>query len=146
MPYGHTFFVPEIYDPNSIVFSFDSIYWTVGIKPIIDCIHSGATRLITTRAFSPELQLKMIEEHKISILYIPPFNLIPCLKSDVINKTDLLSMRTIYFYGCKLTPTLIPIVNQYFPNTDCVSWYGMTEIGRLAVSKVVANDCLKVVK
>lgn len=81
----------------------------------------------------------MIEEHKISILYIPPFNLIPCLKSDVINKTDLLSMRTIYFYGCKLTPTLIPIVNQYFPNTDCVSWYGMTEIGRLAVSIIDAQ-------
>lgn len=57
--------------------------------------------------------------------------MVPCLKSDQINKTDLSSIKTICVFGCKLAPTLIPTINRYFHNAKCFSVYGMTEIGAI---------------
>lgn len=130
---------PAIYDAGSIVLSFDSIYWTVGIKPIIHCIHNGATRLITAKPYTPELQLKLIEKYKVNILYLPPYNLTACLKTDVIQKIDLSSMRAMFLYGCKKPSSLVPEIYRYFPNTVLISWYGTTELGRIAISMIDAQ-------
>lgn len=123
-----------------MVSTFDSIFWTVGIRPIIDCIYNGAKRIITKKPFSPELQLHLIEKYNVNVLYIPPFNLVPCIKNDMIHKVDLSSVKTIYFYGGETLPTLISAVNHYMPSAHSVPWYGMTEVGRIAFQ---GNDCGK---
>lgn len=139
LSYGHTLFVPDKCEADSVVFCDESIYWAVGIKPIIDCIHSGATRLITMKPFSPQFELKQIEQFKINVLYISAFSLTSCLKNPMIDHTDLSSIKSIIFYGSKFPSSLGPILRKYFPNANCKSWYGMTEIGRLAILHIDEN-------
>lgn len=137
--YAHSIFLPDIIESNSIIFSDEAIYWNIAIKPIIDSIHSGVARLITTKPFSPTLQLKLIEQYKINVLYICTFSLSLCLKHEMIDKTDLSSVKTINFYGSKWPSSLGSTLKRYFPNTKCVSWYGMTEIGTVSYSCIDAS-------
>lgn len=136
MPFSHPLFKPLAIDPKSIIFSDESIYWTVAIKPIIDSIHNGATRLITKMPFTPDLQLKLIEQYKISIIYIATSSLILCLKSELIDKIDVSSVKILRFYGAKWPSSLGPSLKRYFRGADCGSWYGLTEIGRTGSSSI----------
>lgn len=142
LSYSHTFFLPDVIDSNSVIFTDESIYWTVAIKPIIDSIHNGAKRLITTQTFSPELQLKLIEQYKINIINISTSSLILCLKNEMIEKSDLSSVKIIHFYGSKWPSSLGLTLKHYFPNANCDSWYGTTEIGRVSVSNTDDNGNL----
>lgn len=124
-------------DSDTIAYSDDLIYWTAAIKPIIDSIHNGFSRVITSKPFTPELRLKLIEQYKISALYIYAHSLVLCLKSECIEKTDLSSVKIIETYGGKWPSSFGSTFKRYFPNsTNCISWYGMTEIGTITVSKI----------
>lgn len=132
-------FKPTIYDADNIVLSFDSIFWTVGVEQIIDSVHNGATRIITTTPPDLELLLQLISKYRVTILYCTPFVLIVCLKSDVIHKPDLSSVKTIYMCGTKVPNDLITEIGRYFPNAKCVSWYGLSELGRMFIFSHNAN-------
>lgn len=125
---------------DSVIFSDEIIYWSIGVKPIINSIHTGAKRIITTRPFSPQFLLNLIEQYKINILYVATFSLILCLKNEMIDKTDLSSVKTLIFYGSKFPSSLSLKLKRYFFNAkECVSVYGMTEIGRIGMSYIDAN-------
>lgn len=128
---------------DGVALSFDSIYWTVGIAPIKMCAESGMIRIITSRPFSPELQLHLIEKYNVSILMNPPFNMVACLKTDLIDKVNTASVKQILFYGSKLDNNLIADVKRHFPNALFISGYGMTEVGVISTtvfdSKLAVN-------
>lgn len=126
------FMSPDIYDPNHIVYCSDDIFWTIGTKHTLDCIYSGATRIISTAAYRPETPLRMIVEHKVTKLPIAAFDLIACLNTALIRTVNLSSVREIYVYGGHLPDNLIDRINQYFPNARVIAWYGSTELGMVA--------------
>lgn len=126
------FMSPDIYDSIHIVYCSDDIYWTIGSKHTLDCIHSGATRVICTAAYTPETPLQMIVKHKVTKLPIAAFDLIACLKTALIRTVDLSSVREIYVYGGHLPDNLIDRINQYFPSARIIAWYGSTELGMIA--------------
>lgn len=127
-------FKPTEYEADNIVLSFDLIYWTVAVEQIIDTITNGATRIITAKPSSLELQFQLIEKYKVTILYKIPFLLYAWLKSEKIHGTNLSSVKTIYMCGCKVPTDLVVDIKRYFINTNCVSWYGMSEFGRMFIS------------
>lgn len=127
-------FQPEIYDENSILLSFRTIYWTSGLEQILDSIYNGATRVITTKPYAPELQFTLIEKYRVSILHDSPSTLLPCLKSDAIHLKDLSSVQIIFLYGSKVPCNLVREIVPFFPNANCVSYYGLKEFGRITVS------------
>lgn len=126
------FMRPNVYDSNNVVYCCDAIYWTIGIKQILDCLFSNALRIITTKSYTPETPLQLIEKYKVTILPIAAFDLIACLKTDRIRTVDLSSVREIYVYGGHVPNNLIAQVTQYFRNAKITVWYGMTEIGMVS--------------
>lgn len=124
---------PVICDPDSVILDLYSIYWTVGIKVIIDCIYSGATRIIYSKSSSPTNQLKLIEKYKVNYLNCVPSDLIAYLKNDLIDRVDLSNVQQITSYGSKMPCKLVAELNRYFPNARLVSSYGLTELGEVSL-------------
>lgn len=114
------------------------------MRTITNCISSGAVRIITSQPFSPMLQLQLIEQYKVNVLYSAAFNLVPCMKSDLIrtvDSVDLSSVQTIFLYGSKIHLTMIDDLDRYFPNASSSSWYGLTEVGKIS-DEMCAKDCV----
>lgn len=129
--YAHQMFIqPTIYDADNIVFSFDSIFWTVGVEQFIEATINGATRILTAKPPDSNLQLQLIEKYRITIMYNTPPVLITLLKNDQTHKTNVSSVKTIYMCGSK-TSDLIAEISQFFPRANYVTWYGMSEFGRM---------------
>lgn len=129
--------MPLKHDANTVFFSCDIIYWTIGCRPIFHTIYNGVTRIITSRPFTPELQLEIAEKYKVTDLYNTPFVLTACIKSDAIRTANLSSVKRIVSYGGVLPQTLITDVKRSFPNARLLNLYGLTETG--AISKEVVN-------
>lgn len=141
--YGNHAYLPFEIDTerlveDCVIFSCDSIYWNVGFKPIVNSIYHGAVRIISSKPFSPELQLRIIDKYKITVLFNTPYIIAACLKSAWIHKYDLSSVKRIYFYGAKLPNTLVPDINHYLPNADLVVIYGLTEAGLVSANSLNA--------
>lgn len=142
--YGNHAFLPTELNSDRlikdcIIFTCDSIYWTVGLKPIFNSIHHGATRIITSKPFSPELQLRITEKYRVTVMYITPSAMAACLKSDFIDKFDFSSVKRIIFYGAKLPNSLVAHINRYFQNADLMILYGSTETGLITDNIVSAH-------
>lgn len=138
LSYGNTGFIPIIYEPNSIILCFHSVYWLVGIKQIIESIYNGATRIITKHSYSPELYFKLVEKYRVTVITNTPFLMVGCLKNAKIHKTDLSSVKQINFYGGKVPHTIVTDIKHHFPNAILLECYGMTEIGVITLSYI--ND------
>lgn len=89
-------------------------------------------RIFTTKPFTPETPLQLIDKHKINALPIAAFDLVACLKTDLIRSVDLSSVHEIHTYGASIPKNLLDQLNQYFPNAKITIWYGMTEIGYIS--------------
>lgn len=124
---------PSLFGSNNIFYCSSDIYWTIGIKEVLDCLHSGAMRIITTDSYIPETPLQLVHRNKVTVLPIAAFDLIACLKTDLIRSVDLSSVRKIIVYGGHMPNILADQVHQYFPNAKLTIWYGMTEIGMISV-------------
>lgn len=108
----------------------------------MNSIYHGAVRIITSKPFSPELQLHIIQKYNVTLLYNTPFIMAACLKNDNIRKWNFSSVKRIIFYGSKVPNTLVADINQYFPNADLFIMYGLTEAGAISSNIVnVQNQC-----
>lgn len=120
-----------VYDSNNVMYCPDDIYWAIGMQQLFNCIHSGATHIITT-VFTPETPLQLIDTYKITILPIAAYDLIACFKTNLIRTVDLSSVRKIIVYGGHMPLDSINQVNQYMANAKILVLYGMTEIGLIS--------------
>lgn len=135
--YGNHAFLPIELDTQRLVddcvlFSCDAIYWSVGFKPIMNSIYHGVLRIISSKPFTPELQLKIIEKYKVTVLFNTPSIMAACLKSDFIRTLDFSCVKRIIFYGSKVPNTLFADIKQYFSNADLLIMYGLTEVGLIS--------------
>lgn len=120
---------PAKHEPNSVIYCPDAIYWSAGFTSIFNSIPNGATQIISTAPFIPELPLQLIEKYRVTILYIATFDLTACLKTDRIQTANLSSVRKIVIYGSQTPSSLVSQVYHYFPNASLSSWYGASELG-----------------
>lgn len=111
-------FIPFKYDVDGVSFCFDSIYWTVGVKQIIESIYNGVARVITTKPFTPENYFQLVKKYKVTIITNTPFHMMTCLKNAKIHKSDLSSVKLIMFYGGKLAENIVPDIKYHFPNAE----------------------------
>lgn len=98
-------------------------------------------RIFTTKSYQPETPLHLIDKHKVNALPIAAFDLIACLKTDLIRTVDLSSVLHMHVYGASIPKHLWDQVLKYFPNAKITAWYGMTEIGYISAGDPrEAND------
>lgn len=130
-----------IIDPDDIVLSFGSFHWFTSLWALSLTALYGATRVITSEPFSPELQLKLIEKYKISFLLSNPYHLVLMLKSDRIHLADLSSIMKLFVTGSKPPSGLRAKIDQCLPNTYFSGMYSITEMGSpIAVEYPVCGD------
>lgn len=91
----------------------------------------GSTAVITKRKFSVDLQLRLVEQYKISFLMNSPHHLVMMLKSENLKTSDLSSIKC-YFVGGNRMPIGAPVeINKYLSNGRLCTAYGLTEISLL---------------
>lgn len=89
----------------------------------------GGTRIVTREEFSPEMQLRIIEEQQATIVENQSFYLLELLKSGLLPKANLSSVKCLFAGGFKVPDSIMNEFNQYLPNGSVCNAYGLTEIG-----------------
>lgn len=94
----------------------------------------GATRIITTKSFSPELLIRLIETYKITYVINSPYQILLTLKSDLMKNADLSSVKYYYVAG-SIVPSELPAnMEKFLPNGKILPVYGMSEITRISLA------------
>lgn len=119
-------------DTNCVFLRFDSVYWSIGLYASLVCIKIGATRIIISKTYYPDLQLKLVQKYKVTYLWCGQFRLVACLKSELISDANQSSVLQIRSYGSKMLSSIVTEIIRYFPNAKTNTWYGMSEIGAVA--------------
>lgn len=142
---------------SDVMLSFSSLYWISGIGTLLTGTLCGATRIITTEPFSPELQLKMIERYKVTYIFNAVHQVALIMRSDRFKETDLSSLKYLITGGSKVPLHIKTAMSQFLPNGNVHVVYGMTEIssaisldyptsnGRDTVGQIIGGCCVKIV-
>lgn len=104
------------------------MHWVTGLIFLLMGTINAATRIITTKPFSPELQLQMIEKYKVTITFILSYHLIDVVKSGLISKVDLSSIKHLLVAGSRIPFTVRNELSSYLPHGCLNIIYGLTEM------------------
>lgn len=127
---------------DDVVMCFSSLYWISGWIALIAGTLNGATRLITTETFTPELYLRFIEQYKVTFAMSSPHNLALILKCGQLHQTDLTSIRLQWVAGGKCSYQVQQKMNSVFPNGKVYTMYGLTEANWGMTFNSNPKDCV----
>lgn len=108
---------------------------------LLKATYFGATRIITTKPYAPDLLLQLIEKYKISHLFTSSQHISDVLNHELIDKVDLSSVKSIALSGQKMSLDQYANMKQYFKNAVPYILFGISELGG-AIS-VARGDQLK---
>ncbi|KAG4079641.1 hypothetical protein HA402_010421 [Bradysia odoriphaga] len=117
--------------------------WVSGLYIFVLGVIHGATSVVTKNPLSPDLQIRLVEKHRISFLMNSPHHLVMMLKSEAIKTADLSSIKC-YFVGGNRMPLGAPAeINKRLPNGQLITAYGQTELSFLVsgtFERIVEED------
>lgn len=126
---------------SDIMLTFSSLYWLSGSIMLVLGTLSGATRIMTTEQFSPELQLHLIEKYKVTLALNPPHQVVLMMKNERFNKTDLSSLKHQFIGGSKVPLYLKQEMTRLVPNCEVYVGYGMSETaGAISIDYPASNE------
>ncbi|KAJ6632792.1 4-coumarate-CoA ligase 1 [Pseudolycoriella hygida] len=130
---SHAALINSILDYPSIgiddtIFCFSTIYWLGAWFFLLTATFRGATRLITRKSFSPDLELDLIEKYKINVVLNTPHQLSMLLKFDRIYKSDLSTIKMMIVSGTKLLIDIKSKMKNLLRNGTICNAYGMSEV------------------
>lgn len=114
---------------NGRTLSVGSVDNIAGLLPFLLSPIAGTTRILTTEPFSIELQHRMIEKYKLTVVENDSYELLLMLKSGLLSRADLTSVRHMIVGGCKIPFAIRKEINSYLPNGNVHIDYGATELG-----------------
>lgn len=132
----------DVAKADDIFFSSSTLNWVIGLIVNLLNIFSGMTRIISQKRFTPETQIEIIKDYRVTIVIGQSFHIIKCLKSGLMSEADLSSVKHLFVAGCKLPLSAIQEFNQYLPNGSINNSYGLTETGYVTIDypKFSGND------
>uniref|UniRef100_T1GLG8 AMP-dependent synthetase/ligase domain-containing protein n=1 Tax=Megaselia scalaris TaxID=36166 RepID=T1GLG8_MEGSC len=90
---------------QDVVLTFSSLYWASGLIGLLNAGMTGATHLVISEPFSPELALELIDKYKVTKTLLPPRNIAMIVNSPDIEKKKILNPFCILFFGYGCTET-----------------------------------------
>lgn len=114
---------------NGVTLSVGSVSGIAGLLPFLLSPIGGTTRILTNEPFSIEMQHRMTEKYKLTVLENDSYELLLMLKSDLLSSVDLSSVKHMIVGGCKIPFHIRREVNSYLPNGNVHIDYGATEVG-----------------
>lgn len=124
----------DIVNSDDTMLCFSSLYWLSGLLTLLIGTLNGATRLITTELFSPELLFRLIEQYKVTFVLNTPYQMVLSLKNALIKQTDLSSLKKYFVGGSKVPFGASIEFNKCVPNAKFFNAYGMSELSGVASS------------
>lgn len=122
----------NVNNTSDVMLCFSSLYWLSGVIILLKGTLTGAIRVITTEVFSPELQLRLIEQYKVTFTLNAPHQIVLIMKSDQFSKTDLSSLKFMMAGGSKVPFHVQTEMSYHLPNGNVYVGYGMSEIAGVA--------------
>ncbi|XP_044268916.1 4-coumarate--CoA ligase 1-like [Tribolium madens] len=140
---------------------FTTFYWISGMLMLSLIFLDGGTRVFA-RNMEGEKTLKMIEKYRITTLFVAPVYTYELTSVANPEKFDLSSFRCFLTGGTSISTEQYKKLSSYFPQTQILFGYGMSEIGIISVfhstrdkhfiktklgscGKIVAQTTLKIV-
>lgn len=114
---------------GDVLFAFSSVYWLSGIGNLLKATYFGATRVITSRPYSAELLLKLVEKYKITHLFASLQQINSVLNLECIGSVDLSSVKSIALSGQNLTSGQYSNMKKFFVNAVPYNMFGICELG-----------------
>ncbi|XP_073848618.1 uncharacterized protein [Musca autumnalis] len=127
---------------DSVVSTFSTMYWISGILMMLSSLTSGCLRILTTRSFSPDYFLDLVQRHKITHFFASGSYMAElCMYVDAkrIEKA-LASIDTLFAAGSKIPLAIqekmngILAANKERPGFTVA--YGMTELSGILSSNL----------
>lgn len=117
----------DAFTSNDVLLSFSSLYWVTGWYMMLAGTIQGATRIITTESYNPEMHLRLIEQYKVTFGLNSPTHLTLLSKSDHLEHTDLSSLRFLIVAGGKCSIHVQNKLNSRLSNGKINVGYGLSE-------------------
>lgn len=118
-------FIVTIFNISRLFFHYK--FFCSGLVVLLKGTICGATRIITTDTYSPELQLGLYEKYKVSWSLCAPHHLVLMMKSDKFAETDISSIRVQAVAGAKVPLHVQTEMSSHLPNGNVHVFYGMSE-------------------
>uniref|UniRef100_A0A1J3JMX7 4-coumarate--CoA ligase-like 9 n=2 Tax=Noccaea caerulescens TaxID=107243 RepID=A0A1J3JMX7_NOCCA len=102
------------------------LFHVFGFGMMIRAISLGE-KLVLLERFELGAMLKAVEKYKVTGMPVSPPLIVALVKSELTNKYDLRSLRSLGCGGAPLGKDVAERFNQKFPNVEIVQGYGLTE-------------------
>ncbi|KAG5682435.1 hypothetical protein PVAND_011788 [Polypedilum vanderplanki] len=119
------------FNPDFFSFNMTSPYWLSGLNCMIFQFLHGRKRLITSKPYTPETFLNLIEKYKINDTFLVPPLLSLLIDTPRFKEADLSSIKYFVTGGLYVSENLRIVVQQKLINGKIKIGYGMTEFGGL---------------
>lgn len=113
---------------DDIMLDLNSLHWVTGFWFLLLATLNGATRLMTTEKFSPETQLRLIEQYKVTFVFTKACYVVDILKSGLVAERNLSSVKHMMYGGAKVPFHFKKEFTSYLPNGSVNAAYGSTEM------------------
>lgn len=123
-----------------VLLAFSSLYWVTGWFMLIRGTICGATRIITTETYTPELHLRLVKKYRVTVGLNAPHHLALVLKSDRLKETDLSSLKFQMVTGGKCSFNVQTGLNAILPNGKVHACYGLSESGGVMTANLSDTD------
>lgn len=114
---------------GDVLFAFSSVYWLSGIANLLKATYYGATRIITTKPFSSEYLLLLIEKYKITHIFASLQQINQAIKYEDIKSVDLSSVKSVALNSQKIPNPEYTEIRKYFKNAVPYNMFGLSELG-----------------
>ncbi|XP_058063233.1 uncharacterized protein LOC131213243 [Anopheles bellator] len=115
--------------------AFSSLYWLSGFATLIIGTANMATRIITRRPFSSEYALDLLERHRVTVAFFPPFHANLLVSDPRAPAVDVSAVHTLLCGGARVSSDLYRRLQSWLPRTtDIQVGYGMSEASLIALT------------
>uniref|UniRef100_A0A453YNP7 AMP-binding domain-containing protein n=1 Tax=Anopheles funestus TaxID=62324 RepID=A0A453YNP7_ANOFN len=95
------------------VLCFSSLYWVSGLGVLLTSSIAGATRIITRETFNAKLLIDLVEQFRITTLFMPPAQALALLGDPTIGMADFSSLQLVLCGGGPVSGELKSSFERY---------------------------------
>lgn len=111
------------------IFNFSPLFWATGMFATLTSLYFSRARVITSKPFSEELLISIINEHQVEDLFTPPSYISALLSHPSIAGISFPSVKRWTLGGSMVSQQLLDNLGAHLPNGYAKPVYGTSEIG-----------------
>lgn len=111
------------------IFNFSPLFWATGMFALLTSLYYTRPRVISTRSFTEETLIAIIERYKVEDIFTPPYCLSVLQTHPEFSKADFSSIRRWTIGGAFVSEDLRLCLEARFSKGAAKRVYGASEIG-----------------